>query len=46
MESLELPENQYEFNKKFGGYMPATWLEIEPIHIQDPEIKKKVKLYI
>ena len=46
MESLEYPENQYLFNKMYGGYMPATWLEIEPVAILDPEIKKKIKLNI
>lgn len=46
MMALEYPPNQYEFNTKYNGYIPATWLEIEPVLIVHPDLKKKVRLYV
>lgn len=46
MQAQEYPEDQYGFSAKYGGYIPATWLEMEPALITDPELKKKVKVYV
>jgi len=46
MLAVEYPSSQYEFHSKFNGYIPATWLELEPILLQDPELKKKVRLHV